>query len=185
MKQRKIKAVERLLEYFNLEIVPGTPERVVRVLEDIAAPRETLDRILTGIFDEEYTGIVTQKDIPILSYCEHHLLPWFGYASIAYIAKNKVIGLSKFTRIVNYFSSGLTLQERVTKNVADFFGSYISKDVIVMVTAVHTCMVARGIKTTSAVTTSIEAKGIFRKESGPRIEFFSTLGQHASSLFGR
>jgi len=176
MTESKIRQLERTLRHFNLDITPETYRRVAEFLDSMSIQKENLDSIISAIFVEEgYEGMVIEKDIPLCSFCEHHILPWFGLSHIAYIAHGKVLGLSKFTRIVNYFSTGLTLQERVTKQIADFFENYLSKDTMVMVEAIHSCMIARGVRNPFTTSISIEARGLFREMTGPRLEFFSAL----------
>lgn len=169
------KNVERLLDMIGLEVPPETIERYSKVLLGIVEPKENFNKIIKGIFPEDFDGMIVEKDIPIFSYCEHHILPWFGVCHIGYISEGKVLGLSKFTRIVNYFSSGLTLQERVTNEIANFFEDFVSEDVIVKIEALHTCKVARGIMNPFSKSVTIEARNKFRTNEGTRMEFFNSI----------
>jgi len=163
----------RLLSHLGLDVPPETVSRYIEVLQDISKSSEAdLENITKGIFDEDFSGMMVERGIPVYSYCEHHILPWFGSADIAYISHGPILGLSKFTRLLTYYCKGLTIQERVTKSVADFLVTYISPDVIVVISAIHTCKVARGVKNPFATSTTIDARGLFRKGSGPRLEFF-------------
>ena len=120
--------------------------------------------------------MIIEKDIPIFSYCEHHILPWFGQVHIGYIAHKLVLGISKFTRIVNYYSSGITIQEDVTQSITDFFITNVGPDVIVIIEAIHTCKVARGVENPFSRSLTVDARGLFRKDYGPRLEFFQSIG---------
>ena len=171
----KINKVSSLFRSFGLEIPPETAERYVRVLISITQERENVEDIKRGIFTEAYEGMIVEKDIPMFSYCEHHVLPWFGQAHIGYIAHNRVLGISKFTRIVNLYSSGCTLQERVTHDIAGFFEASVSRDVIILIEAIHTCKVARGVQNPFSRSITIDARGLFRTDTGPRMEFFDSI----------
>ncbi len=171
----KISKVKKLFKSFNLDLSPETAERYTKVLIGLTQEKENLEDITRGIFEEEYEGMVVEKDIPVYSYCEYHVLPWLGQVHIGYIAHNQVLGLSKFTRIVNLYSAGCTLQEQVTSEIATFFTRYISKDVIIMIEALHTCKVARGVQNPFARSITIDARGLFMEATGPRLEFFNSI----------
>ena len=160
----------------NLEIPAETAERYTKLLLGIPLDKENWDDISRGIFKSNYDGMIIEKDIPIFSYCEHHILPWFGQVHIGYIARKAVLGISKFTRIVSYYSSGLTIQEEVTKSIVDFFVTNISPNTIVIIEAIHTCKVARGVENPFSRSLTIDARGLFRDQEGPRLEFFQSIG---------
>jgi len=163
-----------LFKTVNLEVSEETIIRYSKVLSSISTPKECISNITKGVFPSTYTGMVIEKDIPIYSYCEHHILPWFGIVHIGYLADNYVLGISKFTRIVNYFSSGITIQEEVTSKIADFLINNISENVIVMIQALHTCKVARGVENPFSKSVTIDARGLMR-EPGPKSEFLSVI----------
>jgi len=176
----KVEQIGKMFRSFNVIIPPKTAERYTRVLLSIGSEREILENIVGGIFETDYDGMVIEKNIPIYSYCEHHILPWFGQVHIGYLAVKKVVGISKFTRIVNYFSSGVTIQEDVTKEIADFFLERISPDVAVVIEAIHTCKVARGVENPFSKSITIDVRGKFRELEGPRNEFLHMLGSNSS-----
>lgn len=171
----KISKVKKLFKSFNLDLSPETAERYTKVLIGLTQEKENLEDITRGIFIEEYEGMVVEKDIPIFSYCEHHVLPWLGQVHIGYISHDRVLGISKFTRIVNLYSAGCTLQERVTAEIATFFVRNVSKDVIIMIEAIHTCKVARGVQNPFSRSITIDARGLFVEATGPRLEFFDSI----------
>lgn len=178
------KAVKALFDMAGLREIPAeTYRRYSEVLMSIATSRSGYDElkndpdnIKEGIFAKKsVAGLIMQKDIPLFSFCEHHVLPWFGKVHIGYIARGEVLGLSKFTRIVNYYSQGVTIQEDVAQSIADFMETNVSKDVMVQIVAIHTCMIARGIENPSASTIVNVATGEFKKGIGPRLEFLEAL----------
>lgn len=173
---RAEKRVEELFRYFDLDPPEDTVRRYAEVLNSINAQHENLDDIRNGIFNEpEVTGLQLEKSIPIFSYCEHHILPWFGIVHAAYIGEGKVLGLSKFTRVCRYYSVGLTLQERVAHDIARFFLDSVSTSVIIMIEALHTCKVSRGVQNPFSRSVTIEAHGIFRDNTGAKMEFFEAI----------
>lgn len=174
--QQLTRRVSDLFNSLDIEIPPETITRYVSVLELIAeGSRENIDDITKGIFPEDYKGVIIEKQIPIFSYCEHHVLPWFGVAHIGYLSEDRVLGLSKFTRIVNHFSAGLTLQERVTSSIANFVEEHVSLNVIVSIEALHTCKVARGVQNPFSRSITIDARGVFIDNQGPRSEFLESI----------
>lgn len=185
LKSKEIeKAVRDLFRLAGLrEVQSDTIRRYSEVLTGIASMRQGYDEIKDtpesikkGLFEKKaVSGLIIQKDIPLYSFCEHHILPWFGQVHIAYIARGKVLGLSKFTRVVNYFSQGITIQEDVAQSIMDFFVSNVSTDVMVQISAIHTCMVSRGVENPYATTTVNVAHGEFKAGVGPRLEFLEAL----------
>lgn len=120
----------------------------------------------------QYDQMVCVQDIEVMSVCEHHFQPIDGYATLAYIPKNKVIGISKLNRIVEYFSKRPQVQERLTKQVADCL-QYIleTEDVAVHINAKHYCVMARGIQDTHSTTTTSDLRGCFKQLPETRTEF--------------
>jgi GTP cyclohydrolase I len=146
-----------------------TPQRYKKFLDEFLNP----EPFKTTIFDSEgYDEMVLQTKIPFYSICEHHLLPFFGYGSIAYIPNKKIVGLSKLARILDHFSRQLQNQERITVQVADFLNEAISpKGAGVILEARHLCMEMRGIQKPEVMTTTSCVRGIFKSDPRTRSEF--------------
>ena len=156
----------------------GTPDRVHRMYAELTAGYHVdPDRLINGaVFDVAYSEMVVVKDIPFYSLCEHHLLPFFGTASVAYIPRGKVIGLSKIPRIVEMYARRLQVQERLTQQIADFLNERLApQGVGVVVEANHLCAVMRGIRKPGTVMTTSAVLGLFRSRDRTRAEFFSHL----------
>ena len=154
-----------------------TPERVARMWEEITAGYHTdTDKLLNGaIFDVEYDEMVLVKDIEFYSLCEHHLLPFFGRAHVAYIPDGKVIGLSKIPRIVEMYARRLQVQERMTSQIARFLQDTLNaRGVAVLVEGSHMCAMMRGVKKPETNMTTSSYLGEFKHDVEMRKEF---LGQ--------
>lgn len=164
-KEKVQKAVSMLLEAIgedpNREGLKDTPERVARMYEELTAGYgEDVGAYLGKVFEEECNGVVIERDIAFSSMCEHHLMPFFGKVSIAYIPNGKVVGLSKLARVVDAFAKRLQLQERFTSQIADaIFEELSPKGVLVVVEGEHTCMTARGVKKAGSTTLSVAKRG--------------------------
>jgi GTP cyclohydrolase I len=156
----------------------NTPDRVHRMYAELTAGYHVdPTRLVNGaIFDVDYSEMVVVKDIPFYSLCEHHLLPFFGTAAVAYIPRGRVIGLSKIPRIVEMYARRLQVQERLTQQVADFLNDRLSpQGVGVVIEANHLCAVMRGIRKPGTVMTTSAVLGLFRTRDRTRAEFFSHL----------
>ncbi|MDA8203241.1 MAG: GTP cyclohydrolase I FolE [Chloroflexi bacterium] len=156
----------------------GTPGRVHRMYAELTAGYHVDPaRLVNGaIFDVDYSEMVVVKDIPFYSLCEHHLLPFFGNAAVAYIPRGRVIGLSKIPRIVEMYARRLQVQERMTQQIADFLMETIQPmGVGVVLEATHLCAVMRGVKKSGTVMTTSAVLGVFRASDRTRAEFFSHL----------
>ena len=156
----------------------GTPERVHRMYAELTAGyRVDPDRLINGaVFEVDYSEMVIVKDIPFYSLCEHHLLPFFGTASVAYIPKGRVIGLSKIPRIVEMYARRLQVQERLTQQVAEFLQARIEpQGVGVVMEATHLCAVMRGVRKPGTIMTTSSVLGIFRSRDKTRAEFLAHL----------
>jgi GTP cyclohydrolase I len=156
----------------------GTPDRVHRMYAELTAGYHVdPERLVNGaVFDVEYSEMVVVKDIPFYSLCEHHLLPFFGTAAVAYIPRGKVIGLSKIPRVVEMYARRLQVQERMTQQIADFLNDRLGpQGVGVVVEANHLCAVMRGIRKPGTVMTTSAVLGLFRTRDRTRAEFFSHL----------
>jgi GTP cyclohydrolase I len=162
-----------------------TPSRVRRMYAELTAGYQVdPDRLVNkAIFAEDYSEMVVVKDIPFYSLCEHHLLPFFGQAAVAYIPDGRVIGLSKIPRIVEMYSRRLQVQERMTKQIADFLMERLKpRGVGVVVEASHLCAVMRGVRKPGTIMTTSHVLGLFRSADRTRAEFFSHLARPAPGL---
>ena len=162
----------------NREGLLETPKRVANMYEEIFAGLTEDPKQHIKLFDEQSNDeMVIVKDIPFYSMCEHHLLPFFGKAHIAYIpSDNKIIGLSKLARIVDNFAKKPQLQERLTSDVADFLNENLQpKGVAVIMEAEHMCMTMRGARAAGAKTQTSALRGIMRSDAKSRAEVLSLL----------
>ena len=160
----------------------GTPERVHRMYTELTAGYHVdPERLINGaIFDVRYSEMVVVKDIPFYSLCEHHLLPFFGTAAVAYIPRGRVIGLSKIPRIVEMYARRLQVQERLTQQVAEFLQTRLDpQGVGVVMEATHLCAVMRGIRKPGTIMTTSAVLGLFRTRDRTRAEFFAHLERPA------
>jgi GTP cyclohydrolase IA len=156
----------------------NTPQRVARMYEEIFSginsdPRDLLDVSFTEFHDE----LVLVKDIPIYSMCEHHFLPFYGLAHVAYIPKGgKVVGISKLARVVESYARRPQLQERLTSQIADcIFDTLKPMGVGVVIQAEHMCMTMRGVKKPGSLTVTSAVRGIFETRPQTRAELFSLI----------
>ena len=124
--------------------------------------------------------MVVARDIPVQSLCEHHLLPFHGVAHVAYLPGNRILGLSKLARVVELFARDLQVQERLTKQVADWLQEHLApKGVGVVIEAEHLCMSLRGVRASGAQTVTSSLHGLLREEPKTRQEFFALTGVSA------
>lgn len=184
--QEKIAAGVRLIlegigENLDRPGIVETPQRVAEMYAEICGGLfENVDDEIKVIPAETHEEIVMVRDIPIYSICEHHLIPFTGVAHIAYIpAEGRIIGLSKLARIADIFSRRPQVQERLTTQIAEtlYSGELKPKGVMVVIEAVHLCMVMRGIKKHGATTITSAVRGVFRKDERTRIEAMSLLSE--------
>jgi GTP cyclohydrolase I len=160
----------------------GTPDRVHRMYTELTAGYHVdPERLIHGaIFDIAYSEMVVVKDIPFYSLCEHHLLPFFGAASVAYIPRGRVIGLSKIPRIVEMYARRLQVQERLTQQIAEFLQDRLDpQGVGVVLEATHLCAVMRGVRKPGTIMTTSSVLGLFRTRDRTRAEFFAHLDRPA------
>jgi GTP cyclohydrolase I len=156
----------------------NTPDRVARMFAELTAGYTTdpVKLINGALFDVDYREMVLVKDIEFYSLCEHHMLPFFGRAHVAYIPNGKVIGLSKIPRIVEMFARRLQVQERMTNEIAKFLNEQIHpRGVAVVVEGAHMCAMMRGVKKSQASMTTIAFLGVFQDEPQKRAEFLAHL----------
>jgi GTP cyclohydrolase I len=156
----------------------GTPERVHRMYRELTAGYHVdASRLVNGaIFEVDYSEMVVVKEIPFYSLCEHHLLPFFGSAAVAYIPRGRVIGLSKIPRIVEMFARRLQVQERLTQQIADFLQEQLQpRGVGVVIEATHLCAVMRGVRKPGTIMTTSAVLGLFRSADRTRAEFLAHI----------
>ena len=164
------------------EGLAGTPDRVHRMYLELTAgyhvdPERLINR---AIFDVDYSEMVVVKNIPFYSLCEHHLLPFFGSAHVAYVPEGRVIGLSKIPRIVEMYARRLQVQERMTQQVADFLMERLQPSGVgVVLEATHLCAAMRGVRKPGTTMTTAAVLGLFRRNDKTRNEFFAHLARPA------
>jgi GTP cyclohydrolase I len=162
----------------NREGLLHTPERMHRMwLELTCGYRVDPDRLINGaVFDVGYSEMVVIKGIPFYSLCEHHMLPFFGTASVGYLPRGRVIGLSKIPRVVEMYARRLQVQERMTQQIADFLQQKLNPyGVGVVVEAEHLCMAMRGVQKGGATMVTSSVLGTFRTTKETRDEFMAHL----------
>lgn len=155
-----------------------TPHRVAKALEFLTSGyKKDIAQVMNGaIFAERYSEMVIVKDIDFFSMCEHHLLPFFGKAHVAYIPNGKIVGLSKVPRIVEVFARRLQVQERMTQQIADTLYEYLQPDGVgVVIEARHMCMMMRGVEKQNSFATTSAMLGVFRDDARTRQEFLSLI----------
>ncbi len=160
-----------------------TPHRVARALEFLTQGYAMdVETVLNGaVFQERYDEMVVVKDIDFYSQCEHHMLPFFGKAHIAYIPNGKIVGLSKLPRIVDVFARRLQVQERMTQQIAETIQRYLQPQGVAVVTeASHMCMMMRGVQKQNSVTTASAMLGVFKHQVETRAEFLNLISQKLS-----
>lgn len=182
--QEKIQQATRLLleaigEDPQREGLLDTPARVARMYEEICGGmQQDAAEHLSTTFEVSENGMVVERDIPFYSLCEHHLLPFFGRAHVAYIPDGRVAGLSKLARAVEVFARRLQLQERLSAQVADALMEHLdAQGVIVMMEAEHMCMSMRGVCKPGTQTVTLVKRGAFEKDPELVNEFFRMVGQ--------
>ncbi len=159
-----------------------TPERAAKAIQYLTQGyHQDAQAILnSAIFDEEYSEMVLVKDIELYSLCEHHLLPFFGKAHIAYIPNGKIVGLSKIPRIVDVFARRFQVQERLTHEILNCLQDGIKPlGAAVVIEARHLCMMMRGVQKQNSVTTTSAFTGEFRKAE-TRVEFLNLISSELS-----
>jgi GTP cyclohydrolase I len=162
----------------NREGLRKTPERFEKALKYLTSGyHQNLDNVLNGAtFSVHYDEMVVVKDIEFFSLCEHHLLPFFGKAHVAYLPSQKVLGLSKIARLVNMYARRLQIQERMTSQIADAIAEKISPEGVgVIIEARHLCMQMRGVEKQHGQAVTSAMRGAFRHNKQTRDEFLSLV----------
>lgn len=154
-----------------------TPSRIARMYEEICSGMgETPDSHLCKVFTAEQSDMVLEKNISFYSLCEHHLMPFFGKAHIAYIPDGRVVGISKLARTVEVFARRLQIQERMTAEIADAVMEHLKpRGVMVLTEAEHLCMTMRGIKKPGSRTQVSAVRGIFEEDPKLKQSFYMML----------
>lgn len=161
-----------------------TPERVEKSLRWLTRGYDMSveDVVGDGVFEAEHDEMVIVKDIEVYSMCEHHLLPFFGKAHIAYIPDGRIVGFSKLPRIVEVFARRLQVQERLTDQVAHAIQEVVQpKGVGVVIEAAHLCMMMRGVEKQNSKTITSAVRGVFRDDPRTRDEFLRLVASHSLS----
>ena len=157
------------------ESLRATPGRMARAYAELFTPRPF--DLTTFPNDEGYDELVLARSIPVRSVCEHHLLPFVGVAHVGYLPDSRILGLSKLARVVEHFASRPQVQERLTKQVADWLSTQLApKGVGVVIEAEHTCMTLRGVRASGSSTVTSAMLGVLRSDARSRQEFFALAG---------
>ena len=170
--------IKKIGEDPEREGLQKTPERVAKALQFLTHgydldPKKILQ---SALFEEEYSEMVIVKDIEVYSLCEHHMLPFFGKAHVAYIPDGTIVGLSKIPRVVDAFSRRLQVQERLTIEIRDCIQETLNpKGVAVVMECSHMCMQMRGVQKQNSVTTTSAFTGIFMNNEATRKEFINLI----------
>lgn len=195
----------KYLEEFNIEITNEVREHFARILEDLGEDpsreglvktperaakamlfltqgyrQDAVEILKSAMFAEDYNEMVIIKDIEIYSLCEHHMLPFFGKAHVAYIPDGQIVGLSKIPRVVDVFARRLQVQERLTHDILECINKTLKpKGVAVVIEAAHMCMMMRGVQKQNSVTTTSGFRGQFEKIE-TRNEFLKLISSQLS-----
>ncbi|WP_086819663.1 GTP cyclohydrolase I FolE [Allokutzneria sp. NRRL B-24872] len=157
------------------EHLADTPRRVAHAYSELLTPREF--DLTTFPNEEGYDELVLARSIPVHSLCEHHLLPFHGVAHVGYLPGERILGLSKLARVVELFARDLQVQERLTKQVADWLRDHLApKGVGVVIEAEHMCMSMRGVRAAGSRTVTSALQGALREDPRSRQEFFALAG---------
>ena len=174
--------IENLGEDANREGLEKTPKRVAKAMQFLTHGYglDPLEILKSALFTEDHKQMIVVKDIEVYSMCEHHMLPFFGKAHVAYIPNGKIVGLSKIPRIVDAYARRMQVQERLTDQIKDCIQEALNPlGVAVVIEAQHMCMQMRGIQKQNSVTTTSSFTGAFEKDK-TRKEFISLVSNKLS-----
>lgn len=178
LKEHYSEILKGIGEDVNREGIVKTPERAAKAIQFLTSGYN-MDpaRILkSAMFEEEYHDMIVVKNIELYSLCEHHILPFFGKAHVAYIPDGRIVGLSKIPRVVDVFARRLQVQERLTHNILECINETLQpKGVAVVIEAAHMCMMMRGVEKQNSMTTTSGFRGQFEKIE-TRSEFMRLIG---------
>lgn len=178
LKENYSNIIENIGEDPNREGLLKTPERVAKAMQFLTQGYNTDGKQIleSAIFSEDYNQMVLIKGIELYSLCEHHMLPFFGKAYIAYVPNGKIVGLSKFPRLVDAFSRRLQVQERLTNEIMQCIDETLEpKGVAVVIEAQHLCMQMRGVEKQNSFTTTSAFSGVFMNNEKTRSEFMNLI----------
>ena len=169
--------LEGIGEDIHREGLVETPDRIARMYEELAAGYTDDAAVhLKKRFHVDNNDMVMEKDIHFYSFCEHHMLPFYGTAAVAYIPDGEVVGLSKIARTLEVFAKRFQLQERLTAQIADVFMKELKPHgVMVLIEAEHMCMTMRGIKKPGAKTVTVVTRGVFNDDEKLQNQFYRML----------
>ncbi len=179
------KMIKAIGEDPEREGLKNTPARVARMYAELFAGYRTdpVAVINNAIFEVNYDEMVLIRDIEFYSLCEHHMLPFIGRVHVAYIPDGKVLGLSKIPRIVDMYARRLQVQERMTRQIADFLRDFLQpQGVAVVIEAMHLCSMMRGVKKHNARMTTSAMHGAFRANLATRQEFLDNISRGSTQL---
>ncbi|MCD2258998.1 GTP cyclohydrolase I FolE [Psychroserpens luteolus] len=182
VKQRYEQIIEELGEDTKREGLLKTPERASKAMQFLTQGynQDAAEILKSAMFKESYNEMVIVKDIELYSLCEHHILPFFGKAHIAYIPNGHIVGLSKLPRIVDVFARRLQVQERLTEQILDCINNTLKPEgVAVVIEASHMCMMMRGVQKQNSTTTTSGFRGAF-KNMETRTEFLKLISEKLS-----
>jgi GTP cyclohydrolase I len=172
-------AIRDLFEALRVDLsapdLVDTPRRVAAMFEELLTPKDFNPTTFPN--DDGYDELVLSKDIPFTSLCAHHALPFSGVAHVGYLPGERILGLSKLARVVHYFSRSLQVQERLTKQIADWLATELGpRGVGVVIEAEHMCMTIRGVQAAGSTTVTSTMYGLLRERVATRQEFLSLIG---------
>jgi len=160
-----------------------TPSRVADALQYLTSGyKQNVHEVLNGaVFEEKYNEMVIVRDIDVFSLCEHHMLPFYGRAHVAYIPNGKIVGLSKLPRVVDMYAKRLQVQERLTQQIAQTLYDVLQPDgVAVVIEARHMCMMMRGVEKQNSLATTSAMLGVFQQDQKTRAEFLDLIDRRVS-----
>ena len=182
VKEPYAKIISNLGEDISRDGLMKTPERAAKAMQFLTQgySQDAAEILKSAMFKESYNEMVIVKDIEIYSLCEHHILPFFGKAHVAYIPNGYIVGLSKIPRIIDVFSRRLQVQERLTEQVLDCINDTLKpRGVAVVIEAAHMCMMMRGVQKQNSVTTTSGFRGAF-EHMETRTEFLKLISEKLS-----
>jgi len=182
VKKNYYSIIESIGEDTDRQGLLKTPERAAKAMQYLTQgyQQDAEEVLKSALFDEDYSEMVIVKDIELYSLCEHHILPFFGKAHIAYIPNGKIVGLSKLPRVVDIFSRRLQVQERLTDQIVNTINRVLKPEgVAVVIEASHMCMMMRGVQKQNSVTTTSAFRGTF-KIMETRNEFLKLISSKLS-----
>ncbi|MFN2127287.1 MAG: GTP cyclohydrolase I FolE [Anaerolineales bacterium] len=180
IEQSIISLLEAIGENPEREGLMRTPQRVARMYEELLEGyrQDPISLVNDALFDVKYDEMVVVRDIEFYSLCEHHMLPFIGRAHVAYLPRERVVGLSKIPRIVDLFAKRLQVQERMTRQIAEFIDTLLHPlGVAVVIEGLHLCATMRGVKKHDARMTTSSMLGAFRNSLATREEFLANISR--------